>query len=112
MKPSRHFFPLLLLAAMPASAVGQQYTKVVLKWDPVAGVKGYNAYRCANSTPSSCTTRLNASLIEAPTTTYTDNAGLAQNTWYYYGVKSVDMSGRESEQFSNIAPVWFGPPPR
>ena len=111
MKPLRHFFPLLLLAAMPAVAAAQ-YTKVVLKWDAVAAVKGYNAYRCADpKLPPSCWLLLNSDLIKVPTTTYTDSAGLVQNTTYYYGVKSVSMSGRESEQFSNIASVLFGPPP-
>ena len=106
----RHFFLLLWLAAMPLVSEAQ-YTKVVLNWDPVNGVKSYNAYRCTDPTlPPSCWVLLNSSPIPATTTTYTDSSGLVQNTMYYYGVKSVSNGGIESG-FSNIAPAWFGPPP-
>lgn len=81
----------------------------------VAGVAGYNVFR--SSSPVGLFTKLNMNLVTG--TAYSDAAGLAAATTYYYTVSAVDASinANESAQSSvgsgttNVAPGVDGTPP-
>ena len=97
-EPSKVIIPPSNLIATPGD------NRVILSWDEVTGVDGYNVYRSIE--PSSGYSKLNAGLIAG--TTFTDKTCSNDLTYYYQvtAVKGNDESMSSSEL--NATPVSGG----
>ncbi|WP_438446659.1 immunoglobulin-like domain-containing protein [Gorillibacterium sp. sgz5001074] len=86
-----------------------QLSKISLTWDAVNGAVGYNIYRSTQA--GSGYVKLNGASVT--TATYTDTA-IAENTMYYYVVKTVGASGLESLPSAEVSAkplslIYYGP---
>ncbi len=95
----------------PASLVVGDFThrQVALRWDAVAGAVAYNVYRStAVGGPYGRGQRLTARLVE--TTLYVDPAVRAR-TRYFYVVRAVSQSNRESADSDEVGVLTATTPP-
>lgn len=91
-------------------AVGDfTHRQVALRWDAVAGAVGYNVYRSESAGgPHGRNRRVNTRLVDAPL--YVDT-GLGPRTRYFYVVRAVDQSNRESADSDEVGVRTAATPP-
>ena len=76
------------------------HRQVALRWGAVAGAIGYNVYRSTSAGgPYGRSQRLNTRPVDSPL--YVDT-GLTQRSRYFYVVRAVNRSIRESEHTSEV----------
>jgi poly(3-hydroxybutyrate) depolymerase len=95
----------------PASLVVGDFThrQVALRWDATAGAVGYNVYRStAAGGPYGRGQRLNPRLVELPLLVDT---GLRPRTQYFYVVRAVSQSNRESADSDEVGALTAATPP-
>jgi len=82
-------------------------TTVFLTWDPTedADLWGYNVYRAENQ--GGPYTKANNGTVEL--ISYFEDAGLAENTRFFYKVAAIDSSGNEGD-YSDVLEISTNPP--